>query len=61
MIVTALKLVGTLRSNPMGWKICALFALAALLAIGVLRWPMVGVVLGLGAAAVATAWVRIGR
>ena len=61
VIATALKLLGTLRSNPMGWKTCALFALLTLLAIGVLRWPMVGVVLGLGSAAVATAWVRIGR
>jgi len=31
----------------------------ALLAIGVLRWPMVGVVLGLGTLAVATAWARL--
>jgi len=30
-------------------------------AIGVLRWPMVGVVLGLGSAAVAAAWIRVGR
>lgn len=61
VIATALKLVGTLRSNPMGWKTCAVFALLTLLAIGVLRWPMVGVVLGLGSAAVLTAWARIGR
>ena len=61
VIATALKLVGTLRGNPMGLKACALFAVLTLLAIGVLRWPMVGVVLGLGGAAVATAWARIGR
>jgi len=61
VIATALKLVATLRSNPMGWKSCALFALLTFAAIGILRWPMVGVVLGLGAAAVATAWLRIGR
>jgi len=45
----------------MGLEACALFAVLTLLAIGVLRWPMVGVVLGLGGAAVATAWARIGR
>jgi chromate transporter len=61
VIATALKLLGTLRSNPMGWKTCALFTLLTFAAIGVLRWPMVGVVLGLGAAALASAWVRIGR
>jgi chromate transporter len=59
VIATALKLVGTLRSNPMGRKTGAFFALLTLLAIGVLRWPMVGVVLGLGSAAVLTAWARI--
>jgi chromate transporter len=59
VIATALKLVGTLRSNVLGWKLGGLFAALALLAIGVLRWPMVGVVLGLGGAAVATAWARL--
>jgi chromate transporter len=59
VIATALKLVGTLRSNALGWPLGALFALLTLLAIGVLRWPMVVVVLGLGAAAVAVAWWRL--
>jgi chromate transporter len=59
VIATALKLVGTLRNNVLGWKLGALFAVLALLAIGVLRWPMVGVVLGLGTVAVATAWARL--
>jgi chromate transporter len=59
VIATALKLVGTLRSNVLGWKLGGLFALLALLAIGVLRWPMVGVVLGLGTVAVASAWARL--
>jgi chromate transporter len=61
VIATALKLVGTLRTNLLGWKIGAMFALFTFLAIGVLRWPMVGVVLALGGAAVATAWLRIER
>jgi chromate transporter len=59
VIATALKLVGTLRSNVLGWKISGLFAVLALLAVGVLRWPMVGVVLGLGTVAVATARARL--
>mgnify|MGYP001765708591 CR=1 FL=1 len=61
VIATALKLVGSLRSNPMGWKLCAAYALLTFVAIGLLRWPMVGVVLGLGSVAVLTAWLRIGR
>jgi chromate transporter len=59
VIATALKLVVTLRSNVLGWKLGGLFALLALLAIGVLRWPMVGVVLGLGTVAVTAAWARL--
>ncbi len=59
VIATALKLVGTLRTSILGWRLAALFALLTLLAIGVLRWPMVGVVLGLGALAVVAAWRRL--
>lgn len=59
VIATALKLIGTLRNNVLGWRLGALFALATLLAIGVLRWPMVGVVLGLGSASVLLAWARL--
>lgn len=61
VIATALKLVGTLRGNLLGWRLGALFAALTFLAIGVWRWPMVGVVLGLGAASVATAWWRLQR
>jgi len=58
VIATALKLVGTLHGNALGWRLGALFALLTFVAIGMLRWPMVGVVLGLGAASVAVAWGR---
>jgi chromate transporter len=61
VIATALKLVGSLRSNVLGWRIGGLFAALAFTMIGVLRWPLVGVVLGLGAVAVATAWHRLRR
>ena len=61
VIGTALKLVGGLRSNPLGRPAAVGLALLTLLAIGVWRWPMVGVVLGLGGASVAVAWWRLGR
>jgi len=61
VIGTALKLVGTLRGGPLGWQGAAAVALLTFAAIGVLRWPMAGVVLGLGGAAVAAAWWRLGR
>ena len=61
VIGTALKLVGSLRQNPLGRPLAAGIALLTLLAIGVWRWPMVGVVLGLGGASVTAAWWRLGR
>jgi len=60
VIATALKLAGTLKNNPMGMKWCLAYGALTLLAVGVQRWPMVWVVLGLGGAAVATAWRALG-
>jgi chromate transporter len=59
VIATALKLVRALGGNPLGWQLGALFTALTFLAVGVSRWPMVWVVLGLGAAAVAAAWGRL--
>lgn len=61
VIATALKLLPSLRGSALGGAVAALFALLTLLAVGLLRWPLVAVVLGLGSIAVATAWWRLGR
>jgi chromate transporter len=61
VIATALKLVGALRGSVLGGRLAALLAASTFVVIGVLRWPMVGVVLGLGSAAVLMAWRRLGR
>jgi len=61
VIGTALKLVGSLRASPLGRPLAAAVALLTLLAIGVWRWPMIVVVLGLGGLSVAAAWWRVGR
>jgi len=61
VIATAIKLLPALKGSPMGAWGCGAFALLTLLAVAVLRWPMVWVVLGLGSAAVAFAWWRIAR
>jgi chromate transporter len=58
---TALKLAGTLRSNAMGWPACLVLAGLAFAAVGLLRWPLVWVLLVLGAAAGAFAWTRLVR
>ena len=58
VLATALKLLATLKNSPLGLPLCLLFGGLALLAVGALRWPLVWVMLGLGAAAVAAAWRR---
>ena len=61
VIATALRLWPTLRGNPLGRHASALVGAAAFVAVGLLRWPMWWVVGGLGMAAVAAAWWRLGR
>ena len=59
ILSTAWKLASGLRKNAMGLPTCAALGGLTLLAIGVLRWPLVGVVLGLGAAGMALAWRKL--
>ncbi len=61
VIATALKLWPTLRANALGRRAAALVGAAAFVAVGLMRWPMWWVVGGLGTAAVAAAWWRLGR
>jgi chromate transporter len=59
IVATAVKLSRTLRSNPLGLPVGVALALATALMVGLLRWPMVGVVLSLGGLGMALAWWRI--
>ena len=59
ILSTAWKLASGLRKNAMGLPTCFALGGLTLLAIGVLRWPLVGVVLGLGAAGMALAWRKL--
>jgi chromate transporter len=61
VISTALKLSTTLRKSAMGRPLGLAFALVTFIAIGLLRWPLVWVLLGLGSVAIATAWHRLGK
>ena len=60
VLSTGIKLASTLKTNPMGLWPSAALAFATLAAIGVLRWPLVWIVLGLGGSSVAFAWRRLG-
>ena len=59
ILATALKLTPTLKRNPMGLWPSGLIMVSSALAIGWLRWPLVWVVLGLGAAGFVWAWHRL--
>jgi chromate transporter len=59
VVSTALKLGPTLKKNVLGLWPCLGFALLTLLLVGGLRWPLAGVVLGLGSLSMWLAWWRL--
>lgn len=56
IIATAMKLLGSLRTSPLGRPLALGFATLMFVATGMLRWPLVAVLGGLGAVAIGTAW-----
>ena len=56
---TGLKLVGALRSNPMGAPVCGALFVLAFAVVALLRWPLVWVILALGLLACTYAWIRL--
>jgi chromate transporter len=56
---TALKLMGALRTNPMGIPVCAVLGVLMFAAVALLRWPLAWVLLGAGILACAFAWTRL--
>ena len=61
IVATGLKLLPALRDNTMRLPACALFGGSAFIAVALLGWPLAGVLLGIGLAACAYAWWRIGQ
>ena len=59
IIATAVKLARTFKTNPLGLPACAVLAAATFIGVGLVRWPMVGVVLGLGSIGITLAWRRL--
>jgi chromate transporter len=56
---TALKLTKGLKTSVLGWRWCAAFGLASLVAIAALRVPLVYVIFGLGGLACALAYRKL--
>jgi len=59
IVGTALKLAPALLHNPMGVPTCAAFGAATFVLVALLRYPLVWVLPGVGAAACTVAWLRI--
>ena len=58
VLSTAVKLAPGLRRHVLGLPTAAALVLLTAAAIGLLRWPLVAVVLGLGVVSVALSWWR---
>jgi chromate transporter len=56
---TALKLMSSLKRNAMGVPLCIAFGALTVIMTAWLRVPLVWVILGLGAIAIAVAWNRL--
>jgi chromate transporter len=56
---TAFKLAGALRANPMGLPVCGGLGVLAFAGVALMRWPLVWVLLALGAIACVYAWRRL--
>ena len=59
LIGSALKLMPTLKGNPIGLPICAVISVIAFTLVALLRWPLVWILLALGVIACCYAAVKI--
>ena len=59
IVATGLKLSRALPANVMGWRVCLVLALLTFVNVGLLRWPLAWVLLGLGMVASAYAYVKL--
>ena len=59
IIGTALRLAASLHGTPIGGVAAVTLATASFVAVALLRWPLVWVLLALGAVGMAWAWRRI--
>ena len=58
---TGIKLIAALGHNPMGRWVCVGLAALTFVAVGVLRWPLLWVLLGIGGSACLWAYRVLGR
>lgn len=56
-----LKMIPALRGNAMGLPACMAFAASSFFGVGVMRWPLVYVLLGIGVLACGWAYVQLAK
>lgn len=56
---TGIKLISALTFNPMGIVACTAVMMATFVGVSLLRWPLLGVLLGIGSLACAWAYVQL--
>lgn len=59
ILATGIKLLPALRKSPLGQPLALGLALAALVLIGVLRWPLLGVLALVGGGGMVMAWRKL--
>jgi chromate transporter len=59
ILATGIKLLPALVTNPMGRTLSIALAVAAFVLIGLLRWPLIGVLALLGGGGMAVAWWKL--
>jgi chromate transporter len=58
---TGIKVIGDLKNNPMGMAICGLVMVATFVGVGLLRWPLLWVLLGIGSLSCSWAYAHLSR
>ncbi|PIT71809.1 chromate transporter [Limnohabitans sp. G3-2] len=58
---TGIKLISALKRNPLGLPLCTAVMLTTFTGVGLFRWPLLWVLLGIGSLACAWAYVQLSR
>lgn len=61
IIGSGMRLFATLKFNPLGLRVCMALGAACFVMVGVLRWPVIYALAGLGTLACVMAYKKLGR
>jgi len=58
---TGIKLIAALKLNPMGWTVCTAVMVSTFIGVSLMRWPLLGVLLGIGSLSCGWAYWRLSQ